>query len=161
MTRPAPAAFGLAAALLAAPASAQFSIDWYTIDAGGGTSSGGGFTLSGTIGQPDAGPTLSGGAFELTGGFWAATQNASACSPADVTTAATNPGDPGYGVPDGSVTVADLTYFVEFWIAGDLGVADITTAATNPGDPGFGVPDGSVTVADLTFFVEIWIGGCP
>ena len=32
---------------------AQFSISWFTIDGGGGTSSGGNFTLSGTIGQPD------------------------------------------------------------------------------------------------------------
>jgi hypothetical protein len=51
-------------------ASAQnYSIDWFTIDGGGGTSSGGQYTLSGTIGQPDAG-TLSGGNFTLDGGFW-------------------------------------------------------------------------------------------
>jgi hypothetical protein len=47
----------------------QYSIDWFTIDGGGGTSSGGVFTVSGTIGQPDAG-ALSGGAFTLSGGFW-------------------------------------------------------------------------------------------
>ncbi len=46
-----------------------YSIDWYTIDGGGGTSSGGPYTLSGTIGQPDAG-RLSGGSFVLDGGFW-------------------------------------------------------------------------------------------
>ena len=51
-------------------ASAQpYSIDWFTIDGGGGTSSGGGYSLSGTIGQPDAG-TMSGGSFTLVGGFW-------------------------------------------------------------------------------------------
>src|SRR5882724_2984149 len=51
-------------------ASAQnYSIDWFTIDGGGGTSSGGQYTLSGTIGQPDAG-TMSGGNFTLDGGFW-------------------------------------------------------------------------------------------
>jgi len=47
---------------------AQFSIDWYSIDGGGGTSSGGSYTLTGTIGQPDAGKS-SGGSYELTGGF--------------------------------------------------------------------------------------------
>jgi hypothetical protein len=47
-----------------------FSIDWYTMDGGGGTSTGGAFSLSGTIGQPDAG-RLSGGDFSLEGGFWA------------------------------------------------------------------------------------------
>ena len=51
-------------------ASAQnYSIDWFTIDGGGGVSSGGGYTLSGTIGQPDA-ATLSGGGYTLIGGFW-------------------------------------------------------------------------------------------
>jgi len=50
-------------------ASAQYSIDWYTIDGGGGTSTGGVYTVSGTIGQPDAG-SMSGGNYTLTGGFW-------------------------------------------------------------------------------------------
>ena len=61
---------------LALAATAAFAagptIDWWTIDGGGGTSTGGGFAVSGTIGQPDAGPVLSGGTFQLTGGFWAA-----------------------------------------------------------------------------------------
>lgn len=50
-------------------AQAQPTIDWYTIDGGGGTSAGGSFTLNGTIGQPDAG-VMSGGSFTLSGGFW-------------------------------------------------------------------------------------------
>src|SRR3989442_3601084 len=57
------------ALLAVVPANAQYAIDWFTIDGGGGASSGGGFTLSGTIGQPDAG-TLSGGNYTLQGGFW-------------------------------------------------------------------------------------------
>jgi hypothetical protein len=44
-------------------------LDWYTIDGGGGTSSGGDYSLSGTIGQPDAGG-MSGGDYDLSGGFW-------------------------------------------------------------------------------------------
>src|SRR5829696_2437250 len=56
---------------LATNATAQsFSIDWYTIDGGGGTSTGGGYSLTGSVGQPDAG-TMSGGSFSLDGGFWA------------------------------------------------------------------------------------------
>jgi hypothetical protein len=47
----------------------SYSIDWYTIDGGGGTSTGGVYTVSGTIGQPDAG-TMSGGNYTLQGGFW-------------------------------------------------------------------------------------------
>ena len=53
-------------------ASAQsYSIDWFTIDGGGGTSTGGVYAVSGTIGQPDAGGPLSGGQYSLIGGFWA------------------------------------------------------------------------------------------
>lgn len=47
----------------------SYSIDWSTIDGGGGTSTGGVYTVSGTIGQPDAG-TMSGGNYTLQGGFW-------------------------------------------------------------------------------------------
>ncbi len=46
-----------------------FSIPWSTVDGGGGTSTGGVYAVSGTIGQPDAG-RMSGGQFTLEGGFW-------------------------------------------------------------------------------------------
>ena len=48
----------------------SISIDWFTIDGGGGTSTGGVYQVSGTIGQPDAGPTMSGGNYSVDGGFW-------------------------------------------------------------------------------------------
>lgn len=48
----------------------NFAIDWFTIDGGGGTSRGGVYSVSGTIGQPDAGPMKSGGNFSVDGGFW-------------------------------------------------------------------------------------------
>ncbi len=51
-----------------APAQ-SFNLDWSTIDGGGGASSGGSFSLNGTIGQPDAG-AMSGGGFAISGGFW-------------------------------------------------------------------------------------------
>ena len=50
--------------------SADFRISWYTIDGGGGISSGGAYQLVGTIGQPDAGRS-SGGDYVLNGGYWA------------------------------------------------------------------------------------------
>ncbi len=40
------------------------------MDGGGGTSSGGAYTLDGTLGQPDAG-THSGGSYSRAGGYWA------------------------------------------------------------------------------------------
>jgi len=58
-------------AALGFPAAAQYSIDWHTIDGGGGTSSGGVYSVSGTIGQPDAGPPMTGGPYTVMGGFWA------------------------------------------------------------------------------------------
>ena len=48
----------------------EFDLSWNTIDGGGAMqSTGGDFELSATIGQPDAG-VMSGGDFEMTGGFW-------------------------------------------------------------------------------------------
>ncbi len=48
---------------------AQQSIDWSRIAGGGGSSAGGQYAVSGTIGQPDAG-TLAGGRYAIAGGFW-------------------------------------------------------------------------------------------
>jgi len=48
----------------------NYSIDWYKIADGGGTSTGGTYQVSGTIGQPEAGAAVSGGSYSLTGGFW-------------------------------------------------------------------------------------------
>jgi hypothetical protein len=58
--------------MCATSAHAQsYSIDWFTIDGGGGTSTGGVFAVSGTIGQPDANQQpMTGGNFSLLGGFW-------------------------------------------------------------------------------------------
>ena len=47
----------------------SYSIDWFTVDGGGGTSTGGVYSVNGSIGQPDAG-TMSGGSYLLAGGFW-------------------------------------------------------------------------------------------
>ena len=52
-------------------ALAQSAIDWFTIDGGGGTSTGGVYSVSGTIGQPDANAQpMTGGSYSLVGGFW-------------------------------------------------------------------------------------------
>lgn len=61
----------LGLALVGPTAQAQtFSIDWSKISGGGGTSTGGVFQVTGTIGQADAGGPMTGGNFSLTGGFW-------------------------------------------------------------------------------------------
>ena len=56
-----------------------YSLDWFTLDGGGGTSTGGVYAVSGTIGQPDAAWPVdqngfavlaTGGTYTLAGGFW-------------------------------------------------------------------------------------------
>jgi hypothetical protein len=47
-----------------------YSIDWFTTDGGGGTSTGVDYSVTGTIGQPDASGAMTGGGYSLTGGFW-------------------------------------------------------------------------------------------
>lgn len=54
---------------VASIAGGQYELSWYTIDGGGGQSTGGAYVLVGTIGQPDAAYS-SGGKYELLGGFW-------------------------------------------------------------------------------------------
>lgn len=49
-------------------AAASYEMTWFTINAGG-QSAGGSYVLCGAAGQPDAGVS-SGGAYNLTGGFW-------------------------------------------------------------------------------------------
>jgi hypothetical protein len=63
----------LVSLLITTPAFGQnggpYDLHWSTIDGGGGTSSGGQYVLTGTIGQPDAAYSA-GGDYELLGGFW-------------------------------------------------------------------------------------------
>jgi hypothetical protein len=62
---------GVLACSVSFAALGQYSIDWYKVSNGGGTSAAGTYSLSGTIGQHDAGGPMQGGAFSLTGGYWA------------------------------------------------------------------------------------------
>ena len=62
----------LAVCLFCVSPAVGYEISWYTVDGGGGTSSGGSFELSGTAGQPDAG-AMGGGSYVLTGGYWEGT----------------------------------------------------------------------------------------
>ncbi|MCC6676664.1 MAG: hypothetical protein IT436_05925 [Phycisphaerales bacterium] len=90
----------------ASQATAQpYEIRWYTIDGGGGTSSGGVYTLSGTAGQHDAG-VLTAAPWVLEGGYW---PGVVAPCPADLN-------------GDGLVDFADYLEFLNLYDAGDLRV---------------------------------------
>ena len=58
-------AFGLTAG------AQSYTINWYKIAGGGGTSTAGTYQVSGTVGQQDAGGPMTGGGYSLAGGFWA------------------------------------------------------------------------------------------
>jgi hypothetical protein len=55
--------------IASAESDSQYVLVSSTIDGGGGRSAGGQYTLTGTIGQPDAAYSA-GGNYELLGGFW-------------------------------------------------------------------------------------------
>ena len=74
-------------------ARAQYAIDWSTIDGGGGTSTGGVYSVSGTIGQPDADAPMAGGQYSVTGGFWVLP---TAVQSSDAPTLFIGPGAPGF-----------------------------------------------------------------
>jgi hypothetical protein len=64
---------GLGAILPAPDApTAAFSIPWWSVDGGGGTSQGGIYALNGGAGQPDA-AFSTGGVYALQGGFFSGT----------------------------------------------------------------------------------------
>jgi hypothetical protein len=61
---------GLAISAASANGVSPYSVSWYTFDGGGGVSTSPGYTIMGTIGQPDAGLQNTSTGYNLTGGFW-------------------------------------------------------------------------------------------
>jgi len=57
------------ASIAVAQIGSGYDLTWNTIDGGGGSASGGGYTLDHTLGQPDA-DTQSSSGYVLEGGFW-------------------------------------------------------------------------------------------
>ena len=125
--------FCATAAALAPLGGGDFDLSWHTIDGGGGTSAGGGFELSGTIGQHDAGQTMTGGSFALIGGFWAGAGSA-----------------PGIPCP------WDLD------MSGSVGTSDLLDLLAQWGTPGSADFDGNgiVGTSDLLALLANW-GPCP
>jgi hypothetical protein len=60
----------LSSALSLAAWGQTYSIDWYKVSGGGGTWTGGAYSVSGTIGQHDAGGPLKADDYCIMGGFW-------------------------------------------------------------------------------------------
>lgn len=124
------------AGLILGPALAWApSMETFTIDGGGATSTGGGWSITGTIGQPDAGPALAGGSLTLEPGFWAILAADRYC-PADV------------AAPFGVLDLADINAFAGGFLTGDL-IADLAE------------PCGVLDLNDINVFVTSFLTGCP
>jgi hypothetical protein len=139
-------AISIFAVLAVGTASAQtFDLGWNTIDGGGAMwTTGGGFELSGTIGQPYAqtSPVMSGGTFTLTGGFWAA--------------AIPIVGDLNC---DGAVDFDDISPFVTALVSQSTYETRYPACRWLNGDID---GDGDVNFDDINPFVKCLVGGgCP
>jgi hypothetical protein len=143
--RIAPIFFAAAAlAVFAAAARGQaFDLSWHSIDAGAQTSGADGFSLTGTLGQPDAGELTdtSGSGFSLSGGFEVAPP-AGVCGSADFNC----DGDLG--------TDADIAAFFAC-LSGNCPPTPCTASADFNGDGDIG------TDADIAaFFLVLGGGSC-
>jgi hypothetical protein len=161
----------LAASLTFSARAQVYDLSWHTIDGGGAMfTTAGIYELSGTIGQPDAGPfaqPMSGGPFELIGGFWPAV---------------TGQPCPGDVDGDGIVGLTDLaTLLVHFGLPsgatrsdgdldgdGDVDLTDLATLLVNFGTPsgatlGMGDidGDGDVDLEDLAGLLSVFGLNCP
>jgi hypothetical protein len=87
----------------------EYDLSWWTVDGGGATfSSGGGYELGGTMGQPDAG-RLSGGDFTLGGGFWGGGAAVEPATPTATPTSTATPTPTPTGTPTTPTTTLTST----------------------------------------------------
>ena len=128
----------LAAALASsAGAHAQLTVSWSTLDGGGGVSSGGSYTIAGTVAQPDA-AAMAAGTLSLRAGFWAAFGGGGCYSNCDES-----------AVPP-VLNVADFTCFLQRFAAGNS-YANCDQSTIPP----------VLNVADFTCFLQRFAAGCP
>lgn len=117
---------------LAGAAWGDLSIRWSTVDGGGAKATGGGYTLSATIGQHDAAPGQTGGGYLSLPGFWPL-ERAEGCR-ADIN-------------GDGVLNIDDIDEFLIAFPGGDL-------AADCDGS-------GTLNIDDVDCFVSTFLAGCP
>ena len=113
-----------------------YSIDWWKIAGGGGTSTGGVYSVSGTVGQPDASGPLTNGQYSVTGGFWVLPQ---AVQVAGAPTISIVPAAPGYATVSwtpataGFVLQENLSLSTPNWTLSPSGTTNsITVPASGP-----------------------------
>jgi uncharacterized repeat protein (TIGR01451 family) len=121
----------------ASPLLAQtYQIPWWTVDGGGAMGlAGGTFVVSGTAGQPDAGPALIGGPFALSGGFWTVALP-SGGPQADLSLVKSDSPDPVVGLQT-------LTYTLAVANAGPAAATAVTVTDTLPAGVSFRTAGGT------------------
>lgn len=130
------------------PSQAQsgggYNLAWNTIDSGGGTRSSGGYSLTTTFGQFDAGPRFDAG-YRLSGGFLFAN------------VAPPLAGDCNF---DNAVDAGDIPALVIEVFDGDSTAAAATAGGTYPGSTGCDANvDGWVDAGDLACLVRLIMVG--
>ncbi len=117
--------------VLSLHANGDYEITWSTIDNGGGASTGGTYSLVGTIAQPDAGE-MAGGDYKLAGGFW----------------------------PRGPLVscFVDFEHFAQFamyWLDGPCNAGNDWCYGSDLDS------SGDVTITDLNEVAYFWLDYCP
>jgi hypothetical protein len=127
-----------AGAVFTHSAFAQFTIESLSMS-GGGVSIGGAYTLTGTVGQADAGK-LAGGSYSLSGGFWNVLQQA--------------------GMPQLSATLR-AGNLVLSWPSASAGFVLESTTQLVPGNAGWIIFPAGVTKVGDQFELSIALGAVP
>jgi uncharacterized repeat protein (TIGR01451 family) len=117
----------LALVLAASAASAQpYELSWWTVDGGGAMNgTGGAYTLSGTVGQPDAGGPYTGAPYTLHSGFWSIAAGGAIGPQADLSVTKTD------GAPS-AIPGQPVTYTIAVTNAGPSAVTNATVTDAPP-----------------------------
>ncbi|MFG0326417.1 MAG: FG-GAP-like repeat-containing protein [Phycisphaerales bacterium JB037] len=75
-------------------------------------------------------------------------------------TGSSDPNDPSYAQPDGDADADDFFFYLDAFVAQDLGTCDFT-GSSDPNDPTYGNPDNDCDADDFFFYLDLFVAGCP
>lgn len=122
-----PATCAVLAASFSLTTFSQNLIDWSKISGGSETSTNAHYSLSGTIGQPDAGGLMTNGQYFLTGGFWVLPESVQSAGAPMLTI---SKGTPGFATISWTPNAPGWTLQESLSLAG--GWTNAATGLTNP-----------------------------
>ena len=104
-----------------------YSVDWFKVAGGGGTSTGSVYAVNGTFGQQDAGGPMAGGSYSVEGGFWSPLDLQSSIVTGSAPVITTQPQSlnyPGGGAASFSVSVSGTPPFYYQWQINGINLTD-------------------------------------